>query len=380
MSSLLNSVDALAPEILRSLAARVSEPVETLQQGLQISVAVMLGAVASRLRDAGFVSRVASSIGAFGGVHPASSAGGQIRPAAMEAGTTFLDTLFGSNRPAVESKIALASGLADPSAGAVLSAAAPLLLSAIGSKLLASGAGLAGLESLISSELPALERFIPAGIPNLSHLSGPTSAAPPAAADSNAGKAWLWPILLMGALLIAALLWYFHHGADPALRAPASLADATHGDFLKRKLPGGVELNIPHFGIENQLLDFIEDSSKAAGNETWFDFDRLLFATGSDSLQVSSDEQLQNIAAILKAYATVQIRIGGYTDNTGNLSANLLLSENRADNVMAALARLGVDPARLDAKGYGEDHPVADNGTEEGRAKNRRISLRVTQK
>ena len=56
------------------------------------------------------------------------------------------------------------------------------------------------------------------------------------------------------------------------------------------------------------------------------------------------------------------------------------LSQDRANNVMAELVKLGVEPARMDAKGYGEEHPVADNATEEGRAKNRRISLRVTEK
>jgi len=103
---------------------------------------------------------------------------------------------------------------------------------------------------------------------------------------------------------------------------------------------------------------------------TWFDFDRLLFDTGAATLQPASEEQLTNIAAILKAYPQVKIRIGGYTDNTGDPAANLRLSEDRADNVMAELVRLGIEPARMSAKGYGA----------EGRQKNRRISLRVTDK
>jgi outer membrane protein OmpA-like peptidoglycan-associated protein len=83
---------------------------------------------------------------------------------------------------------------------------------------------------------------------------------------------------------------------------------------------------------------------------------------------------------ILKAYPNVHVRIGGYTDNQGDGAANLKLSQDRADDVMQQIVVLGVDPTRMDAKGYGEDHPVADNSTEAGRAQNRRISLRVTQK
>jgi outer membrane protein OmpA-like peptidoglycan-associated protein len=74
----------------------------------------------------------------------------------------------------------------------------------------------------------------------------------------------------------------------------------------------------------------------------------------------------------------VRIRIGGYTDNTGDPGTNLRLSEERANNVMDELVKLGIDPARMSARGYGERNPVADNSTEDGRQKNRRISLRVT--
>ena len=155
---------------------------------------------------------------------------------------------------------------------------------------------------------------------------------------------------------------------------------AALGDFFKHKLPNGVELNIPQLGIENKLIGFIEDRSKVVDNETWFDFDRLLFDTGQATLQASSAEQLGNIAAILKAYPKVNVKLGGYTDNVGDKTANMKLSESRANTVMGELVKFGVEPSRLTAEGYGDAHPVASNDTEEGRQKNRRISLRVTKK
>jgi outer membrane protein OmpA-like peptidoglycan-associated protein len=152
------------------------------------------------------------------------------------------------------------------------------------------------------------------------------------------------------------------------------------GNFFKTKLPDGTELNIPQFGIENKLISFLNDSSKPVDTTTWFNFDRLLFDTGKATLQPSSQEQLGNIAAILKAYPNVHAKIGGYTDNTGDPAANVALSEARADNVRDSLVAAGIDSSRLEAKGYGDQYPVGDNATEEGRAQNRRIALLVTQK
>jgi K(+)-stimulated pyrophosphate-energized sodium pump len=89
---------------------------------------------------------------------------------------------------------------------------------------------------------------------------------------------------------------------------------------------------------------------------------------------------LGNIAEILKAYPNDHIKIGGYTDNSGDAQHNLNLSQERANGVMAELVALGIAPDRLEAQGYGDQFPVASNSSEEGRAKNRRVSMRVTQK
>lgn len=151
------------------------------------------------------------------------------------------------------------------------------------------------------------------------------------------------------------------------------------GRSVKKKLPNGVELTIPQLGVETKLLAFIEGTSKPA-NAKSFDLDRIVFDAGKATLQPSSQEQLQNIAKIMKAYPGVNARIGGHTDNVGDKTFNLKLSSGRANNVLHELTRIGVDKSRMTAQGYGQDHPIASNGSEEGRAQNRRISLSVTQK
>ena len=152
------------------------------------------------------------------------------------------------------------------------------------------------------------------------------------------------------------------------------------GAKMDKALSSGVTLNIPENGIENNLLKFIEDKDAVINKTTWFDFDRLTFETGKSTLKPESEEQLKNIAEILKAYPNVAVKLGGYTDNVGKANDNLQLSGERALMVKAELIKLGITDARLESEGYGQENPVSTNDTEEGRAANRRISIRVTKK
>lgn len=77
----------------------------------------------------------------------------------------------------------------------------------------------------------------------------------------------------------------------------------------------------------------------------------------------------------LKDAPDLVVEIQGHTDNTGDAAADQVLSEQRAAAVRKTLTDGGIDAKRLTAKGYGLTKPVADNSTEEGRAKNRRVEL-----
>jgi len=88
-----------------------------------------------------------------------------------------------------------------------------------------------------------------------------------------------------------------------------------------------------------------------------------------------SENTLGEIVKLLQQNADLKLRVEGHTDNQGNAAANQALSERRAQAVMAWLSAHGVEASRLSAKGMGQTKPVADNGAEEGRAKNRRVEL-----
>lgn len=170
-------------------------------------------------------------------------------------------------------------------------------------------------------------------------------------------------------------------GADKApAAAPGAAAPAAAAALTGLELPGGATIQVSASGIETQLVGFIKDAGKPVDKNTWFEFDRLLFKTGSAELEASSAAQIGNIAAILKAYPAVKLKIGGYTDNVGDPKKNLTLSSDRAKAAMAAIVAQGIAADRLEAEGYGDTVPLADNNTEEGRARNRRTAARVTAK
>lgn len=152
-----------------------------------------------------------------------------------------------------------------------------------------------------------------------------------------------------------------------------------HG-MLKYTLPGGTAIEVAKDGLEAKLLSFITNKDAAIDNKLWFDFDRLSFDTASSNLTAQSKAQIATAAAILKAYPAVLVKLGGYTDNQGDADANLKLSEARAKRVMDEIVADGVAAQRLEAKGYGEEFPIGDNATADGRAKNRRTSLSVRAK
>lgn len=100
------------------------------------------------------------------------------------------------------------------------------------------------------------------------------------------------------------------------------------------------------------------------------------FETGSDQLSDKGKAVLDELAPILKE-STDNLEIGGHTDNQGNAAKNLDLSKRRAETVKKFLVAKGLDANRYSTKGYGQEKPIADNNTEEGRQRNRRIDFQV---
>ncbi len=134
--------------------------------------------------------------------------------------------------------------------------------------------------------------------------------------------------------------------------------------------------------IEDMLMPYVEQDLvevRFSDNRVMVDMkDKMLFPSGSTRLSRTAVQALRDISRILASVPN-QIQVEGNTDNrpirTEEFPSNWELSAARAASVVHLITRMGIDPNRLSAIGYGEYRPAADNGSQEGRQKNRRVTL-----
>lgn len=428
----VNLIDLLKSELsgeaISKVASFIGENPAVTQKAVGAALPALLGAMSNKATTGQGASELFSMLdkGGFGANQLGSLAsilGGSSGAADLvKMGAPLMSALFGSRQSGLIDFLASFAGIGKSSATSLLSLGAPVVMNLLSKQAKASGGfNLSSLTSLLGSQAPYLSAAAPAGLttalglasfgdqrtPPARPVAGGVHSTPPPPADSGLGwLKWAVPLVLIGAALwgvrscreapvvtqkeiIAPAGDAVAKAGEAAVNAGAAAvnagaaavnnAAAALGAFVKRNLPDGIELNVPENGIESRLIAFIS-SAAAIDDTTWFSFDRLEFDTASATLRPSSEEQLKNIAAIMKAYPNVNIKIGGYTDNVGDPAANLKLSQDRANSTMAELVKLGVSSSRMSAEGYGEQFPVASNDTEEGRQRNRRIDVRVTKK
>lgn len=103
----------------------------------------------------------------------------------------------------------------------------------------------------------------------------------------------------------------------------------------------------------------------------------IFFETNSHTLLPTSHAELNTVIELLQNNPSIKLLVEGHTDNIGNAEHNIKLSQQRAEAIVNYLTEKGIEPSRLQAKGYGFSKPIADNNTEEGRAMNRRTEIKI---
>jgi outer membrane protein OmpA-like peptidoglycan-associated protein len=108
---------------------------------------------------------------------------------------------------------------------------------------------------------------------------------------------------------------------------------------------------------------------------------QIQFDTARATIKPVSNGLLDEVAGVLKDHAEItKVEVQGHTDSVGLKKQNKKLSQDRAESVMKALVTRGIASSRLTAKGYGQEMPIADNKTADGRQKNRRVAFTIVEK
>src|SRR5471032_2609232 len=130
----------------------------------------------------------------------------------------------------------------------------------------------------------------------------------------------------------------------------------------------------------NAQIKQLQDSlnAKQTDRGTLVTFGDVLFATNKADLKSTGLVNINKLAQFLQENPDRKVIIEGYTDSTGGSGYNQSLSERRATSVQVALVKMGVDPSRIVTQGYGQEYPVADNGSVSGRAMNRRVEVTIS--
>lgn len=401
MNTYLTSPAAALPSsAIQSIANQFGTSERTILDGVQSAIATVVSGLSQRSSDKGFLNQIMQLASATpdNAVASALSSGSLNNPASnfLPGSGQFLSSVFGGRLASITDALGNQTGLRAAAASTLLALGGQTVLSLLGGKVRDGSVNANSLPGFLAKESEALQDKLPAGVARqpipltTTHKVDVNPVVAQSVEREKSSSPLPWILGLILAAILLGFWWYRSHQqpvtvAQPTPTAPATPAitsstGADLGTLVDATLPDSTTLHIPERGVEGRLLAFIKDPSRTPDKTTWFDFDRLLFDTGSATLQPQSAEQLNNIAAILKAYPATHLTIGGYTDNTGNAAQNLKLSQDRADSVVNQLEQMGIAPDRLVAKGYGEDHPVGDNSTAEGRALNRRISMLVTAK
>jgi len=398
-SLLLNQMaDEFGGDTLNRIASTIGESPGKIKTALSAMLPALLGGLASKAQTRQGAHELLDTIHHLDTPQYEHVADAVKTPGAlgnlMNTGGPLLESVLPGKSGAVNDWVASRAGIPSTSSKSLMSMVLPLVLGLLGRRVGSSGES--GLTSMLGKPSNFLQDA-PSGLAGVLGIGGAAAGSAGAAVNeigqhgraqvmaaeaAPAWRRWLWPLLLLLALI--ALLGYFMRNqrvqAPAVPNPPQTAGEANLGALVSMQLPNGVTLRVPANGVESRLVAFIQDKNSQAGPDTWFSLDRLEFETDSATLRPSSQEQLRNVAEIMKAYPQVKVKFGGYTDNTGNPQQNQQLSAQRATSAMGQVVTFGVDASRLSSEGYGEQHPVADNATAEGRQRNRRVDINVTAK
>ena len=372
----------LTPDIVQKAASFVGESESATQKAMSGIVPTLIAAVAnqtsttsgaeklSRMLDTGkYDGSALNNLGSLFG-------GGETTQKAITQGKDILSSLFGNKTEGLVDQITRWAGVRTGSASSLLALAVPLILNLLGRQRATIGQSPAALASLLGEQKSFLAGLLPTGIASFLGWSGYERARQPEPAyvePKRETPSWFMPLLILSGIVLVALAWLL---SRPTPTPEITVAARPTAKMTDLQLPGGMKVSVPEGSFNYSLHQWLAGTTDTTVPKR-FVFDNLNFETGSTKLTPESVPTVESLVVILKAYPAVAVRLEGHTDNTGDAAANKKLSLDRAVTVREIMITGGIADARIGTDGYGEEKPIASNGTEEGRAKNRRTELVV---
>ncbi len=313
--------------------------------------------------------------------------GSSLTQSLMSTGRDVVSSIFDKRAGHLADWVATNSNIKIASATSLLNMVAPILMNLIGKR---SGASANSFVNLLNEQLPILHNAnLPEGLLKAANidLSAQVTSRVEEVAEESMDFSKFIPWILGGLAILAGLYFFKNCNMEfpkpiedkPAATAPvkpivaAPVLDSVH----KLTLPEGV-FDIPKGSFLDKLYTEITDPKADLTKPLMLD--SIYFKNASARLTPESINQVSELAKIMVAYPTVEIRVEGHTDNFGIPDKNLRLSYLRAASVKRFLEKSGILGQRIATEGLGDTKPIADNGTPEGMAKNRRIEVYITKR
>ena len=356
MSLITDLINTFDKRSLGGIADALGESEQTVSRGMQSTVATVLGGLASKSDNSGLLRKILDMAPSGTAETSWSNLAGNIADSnspLMSTGKGILSTLFGGSEGMLTRALSAGTGLQPGITSTLLTMAAPMVMGFLGKRVRDQGLSMGGLGNLLQGEIPAIRGILPSAVTDLLWpREHETIAASPVvvahtAIRERSSLRWLLPLML---LALIPTLWWLSRAHKPVVQLPTGPTGAAN-----RVVPEAPEIPKP------ALPKSVD----------------LYFETGSSKLRPDSFAKLQEFAAALPTSGDPHVMVSGYTDNVGSAASNMRLSEARANAVKADLERKGIAADRLTAQGLGDENPIADNSTAQGRGTNRRVTVEV---
>jgi outer membrane protein OmpA-like peptidoglycan-associated protein len=419
--NLIESIrDLFNNEFINRASSTLDESHDGIQKALGGIIPVILGGAVTKVNagDAGGVFTMARNAHSGGSISSMLSGD---TSSLMAKGMDILSGLFGNKTSMVANAISNYAGIKESSASSLMRLSSPIIMGKLGEHAQENNMDVSGFASFLNNQKDTILNALPAGlnVGSLLGLGSVTSMEGRATSladqtrrrvtsdveyagrfkESKSGS-WVWPLALL--LLVGlAVLYFVGRGRNkPETASSTTLQNTSNATAkgpvepivptasnparisTKVRLANGVELNAYSGGVEEKLVNCLNDAGCKPGKDKWFDFDNINFETGSAQLTPESQAQVKNIVAVLNAYPNARIKIGGYTDKSGTAEANQKLSQQRAETVMNAIRAAGARVEQLvGAEGYGSSMAkMPAVASDEERRVDRRISIQLREK